>query len=113
MRVPIVCYGYTCWKMQNSDDAVKFLGFLVTSEQVSKDYVGGKYVYTPKEEVKHSEITLEFVPEELVRDLTPKEVENKELASLKNSLTWKETELKTAQEKIKALECDVQALAKP
>lgn len=108
MKVPIVSFGYNYWKMASSEDAVKFLTFLLESPQVSREYVDGKYIYIPKEEVKSSEITLEFVAEELVRDLTPKEVENKEIASLKNTLSYKESELTRATNRIKELECLVQ-----
>lgn len=76
---------------------------------VKNERIEGEYIYSPdKEKV---DVTIQFIPGENIRNLTPKEVESKEIDSLKSSLSYyKDSVVKEKDKKIEELECKLKLL---
>ena len=103
----LVTFGYESY-ITDQENLVKTLDVLQDLILVSSEYVNSKYIYTPQKEQK--ELKIELINENKIRELTVEEKENKEIRSIKSTLSYKEGLLKTEQEKNKALECEIELL---
>ena len=105
----IIRFGYEDFLLPEGFDITTAIDLLSGMIKVKSEYVDNKYIYTPHKD-KDKEFDIKIVKDDLVREMTEEEEENKELKELKNREKYLEGELKERNEKVKQLECEKKAL---
>ena len=105
----IIRFGYEDFLLPDEFDITSAIRLLSGMIKVKSEYIGNQYVYTPHKD-KDKEFDIKFVKDELVREMTEEEKENKELEALKNRTKHLEDHLKKKDEKVEQLECEKKAL---
>ncbi|CAK0747301.1 hypothetical protein CCP1ISM_2710002 [Azospirillaceae bacterium] len=107
MKVFLVSFGYTNLIVDSRETAFNLLDAI----PINKNYVNGEYVYTPEES---KEVTINLIDESMVRPLTQKEVENKEIKTLTDRNKWISTERDNLKKEVEELRSQLKvALTKP
>jgi hypothetical protein len=83
---------------------------LNSATQVDRQYVDGKYLYVPKEDI--DEIEVKLIDSNCVREPTSEEKENQALKEAKQSLEWAKQETKRKDQEIENLKCKLKLLEK-
>jgi len=105
----IIRFGYEDFLLPDGFDITTAISLLSGMVKVKGEYINDKYIYTPHKD-KDKEFEIKIIKDELVREMTEEERENKELKELKSSKEYLEREKKTLEEKVKQLECEKKAL---
>ena len=108
----IIKIGYEDYVTDLTEETFGIIKALKGMIPVKNDYVNNEKLYYPKEDEKGLRVEVEFIDERQFREPTNAERENEQIKNLKNSLKWKEDELKKEKEAKKAVECELELLKK-
>ena len=100
----IISIGYNHYGTDDKELALNLLGL----SALSRDYVDGKHIYTPKEE----DIEIKLVDSSCIRPLTKEEVENKELQSALSAASWAKSESANLKKEVEDLKCQLKQVLK-
>ena len=103
----IISFGYNYF-VADVELAIKALDVFENLVLVNREYVDGRYIFQPAK--AQESVTVEFIPADRVRAITKEEKENKEIKDLKNSIAFRDTQIREKDEKLEALQCQLKLL---
>jgi len=102
-RCVLIKIGYSMFVAPMNEDIGPTINLLESLVKVDQEYVDGEYIYTPEEKAEN--LGISFINISNVRELSKDEKENKEISSLKQTISWRDSTIEDLKKKLELAEC--------